>query len=277
MPPSTRACYWWGACAPLEFPDAVVGFTTQLPDAIGEALDHVPQLGGDEATLALVDGHAVDHRAEDLELPLAGGAVADAHRPRAFEASQVLEERFGEVRVAVDAIQDLHREVVVVGAVADPVDEVDGLLRETRAKEGGDPIRRVAEPAVPVIPIAIPARVFRDGGGRRGAQGAGRRVGQQFDHQGGAPDGVLEWPLIETLFQPRDPECARACGELGGVAAAWEFSAEGKVALAEAQRHPDLRPRLDRKSEDVARPSVDLLDCAAQGDGRGQDHLLRTA
>src|SRR5207253_8582757 len=91
---------------PLEFPDAVVGFTTQLPDAVGEALDHVPELGGDEATLALVDGHAVDHRPEDVELALAGGAVADAYRPGAFVAGEVLEEGFGEMRVTVDAIKD---------------------------------------------------------------------------------------------------------------------------------------------------------------------------
>src|SRR5712664_670372 len=82
----------------LEFPDAVVRFTTQLPDAVGEALDDVPELGRDEATLALVDGHAVDHRPEDIELPLAGGTVANAHRPCAFVAGEVLEERFGEVR-----------------------------------------------------------------------------------------------------------------------------------------------------------------------------------
>ena len=253
---------------PLEFPDTVVGFTTQLPDAVGQSFDHVPQLGGDEPTLALVDGHAVDHRAEDVELPLAGGAVTDAHRPGPFVAGQVLEKRFGKVRVAVDAIEDLHREVVVVGAVANPVDEVDGLLREAGAKERRDPIGRVPEPAVPVIPVAIPARVFRDGGGWRRAQGTGRRVGQQLDHQGGAPDGLLEWSLIEALLQPRGPEGARALGELGGVAAAREFPAEGEVTLAEAQRHPDLRPGLDREAEDVARPAVDFLDHAAQGDGR---------
>src|SRR5438874_1650363 len=253
---------------PLEFPDTVVGFTAQLPDAVGQSFDHVPQLGGDEPTLALVDGHAVDHRAEDVELPLAGGTIADAHRPSAVVAGQVLEERFGKVRVAVDAIEDLHRKVVVVGAVADPVDEVDGLLREAGAKEGRDPIGRVPEPAVAVVPVAIPAWVFRDGGGRRRAQGAGGRVGQQFDHQGGAPDGVPEWSLIETLLQPRGPEGARALGELGGVAAAREFSAEGEATLAEAQRHPDLRPGLDREAQDVARPAVDFLDHAAQWNGR---------
>ena len=189
----------------------------------------------------------------------------------------MLEKRFGKVRVAVDAIEDLHREVVVVGAVANPVDEVDGLLREAGAKERRDPIGRVPEPAVPVIPVAIPARVFRDGGGWRRAQGTGRRVGQQLDHQGGAPDGLLEWSLIEALLQPRGPEGARALGELGGVAAAREFSAECEVALTEAQRHPDLRPWLDREAEDVARPALDFLDHAVEGDGRRKDHLLRTA
>src|SRR5712692_3615695 len=251
----------------LEFPDAVVGFATQLPDTVGQALNDVPELGRDDAALALIDRHAVDHGPEDIELSLTRGAVADANRLRAFVARQVLEERLGEVRVAVDPVEDLHRKVVVVGAVADPVDEVDGFLREARAKEGRDAVGRVTEPAVPVIPVAIAAWIFRDGRGRRGAERTGRRVGEQLDHQGGTPDGVLKWSLIETLIEPPDPEGPRALSQLGRVAAAGELSSEGEVALTEAQRDPDLRPGLDREAEDVAWPAVDFLHGPVKGDG----------
>src|SRR6202047_2876577 len=261
----------------LELPDAVVGFATRVPDAVGEALDHVPELGRDEAAFALIDRHAVDHRPEDIELSLAGGAVADANRTGPFVACEVLEERFGEVRVAGHPIEDLHGKVVGVGAVADPVDEVDSFLLEACAKEGRDAIGSVTEPAVPVVPVAIATGIFRDGRGRCGAQGTGRRVGEQLDHQGGAPDGGLNWPLIETLLEPSDPERPRALGELGRVTAAGEPSSEGEVTLAEPQRDPDLRPGLDGEAEDVARPSVDFLHRAVKRDVRRKDHLLRAA
>src|SRR5207253_6586076 len=82
----------------LELPDAVVRFTAEVPDAVGEALDDMPQLGGDEAALALVDRHAVDDSAEDIELPLAGSPVADPDWAGAIESGQVLEVLLGQVR-----------------------------------------------------------------------------------------------------------------------------------------------------------------------------------
>src|SRR3979411_1209823 len=122
----------------LEFPDPVVGFPAQVPDAVGQPLDHMPELGGDEPALSLVYRHAVDDRAKDIELPLGGRAVADANRLRPIEPRQMLEVLLGQMRVAIDAIKDLHRKVMVVGTVADPVDEVDRFLFETGAKECGD-------------------------------------------------------------------------------------------------------------------------------------------
>ena len=261
----------------LELPDPVVRLPTQIPDAVGQRFDHVPEFGRDEAALALINGHAVDHRAEDVELPLAGGAVADANRPSAFEARQVLEVLLGQVRVAIHPVEDLHREVMVVGTIPDPVDEVHRLLLEAGAKERRDAIGRVAEPAVAVIPIAIAARILRDRRGWRGQQGTGRRVGEQLDHQRGSPNGILKWSLIEALLEPADPEGARPLGEFGGIAAAGKFPAEGEVALAEAECQPHLRAGLDGEAEHVARSSIDHLDVAVERHGGGEDHFLRPA
>src|ERR1700731_4995607 len=91
----------------LEFPDAIVGLATQLPDPVRQALDHVPELGRDEAALSLIHGHAVDYRPENIELLLAGRAVADANGSRAFVARQGLEVLLRQVRVAIHPIEDL--------------------------------------------------------------------------------------------------------------------------------------------------------------------------
>src|SRR5207245_898510 len=102
----------------LEFPDPIVRLAAQLPDAVSEALDDHPQFRRDEAALALVNRHAVDHGAEHVQLALAGGTVPDPHRTGAVETGQVFQEFLRQTRIAIDAIDDLHREVVVVGAVA---------------------------------------------------------------------------------------------------------------------------------------------------------------
>ena len=153
----------------LKFPDAVVRLTAQLPDTVGKALDDMPELGGDEAAFALVNRHAVDHGAEDIELPLAGSPIADANGSGAVEAGEMLEVLLREMRVAVDAVDDLHGEVLLIGAVADPVDEINRFLLEAGAEQRGDPIGGIAQPAVAVIPIPIAPRVF---GNRRRWRGA---------------------------------------------------------------------------------------------------------
>src|SRR5207247_4554455 len=94
-------------------PDAVVGLAAQLPDPIGEALDDVPELGRDKAALALVDGHTVDDGAEDIQLALARGPVADPNGAGAVEAGQVLEVLLGQMRVTIHPVHDLHGDAIV--------------------------------------------------------------------------------------------------------------------------------------------------------------------
>src|SRR5438270_11618237 len=64
----------------LKLPDPVVRLAAQLPNAVGESLDDGPKFGRDKPALALIDRHAVDHGAENIQLALAGGAVADPDR-----------------------------------------------------------------------------------------------------------------------------------------------------------------------------------------------------
>src|SRR5207253_8436335 len=261
----------------LEFPDAVVRLAAQLPDPIGEALDDVPELGRDKATLALINRHAVDDGAEHIELALAGGPIANPNRAGAVEAGQMLEVLLRQVRVTVHPVDDLHGEVMVVGTVADPVDEVCRLLRKSGAEEGGDAIRSVAQPAVAVVPVAIAARVFGDRRGGRRAERAGRRIGQQLDHERGAADGVLEWPGVKALVQPPFPELSGARRQLGRITAARKLPAQREVALAKAKGEPFLAVRFQGEPVDEARPPIDLLDRALHRYRRGQNHPLRSA
>ena len=261
----------------LEFPDAVVRLAAQLPDPIGEALDNLPELGRDKAALTLVDRHAVDDGPEYVRLTLARGTIADPYRARPIEAGQVLEVLLGQVRVAIDPVDDLHGEVVVVGAVPNPVDEVGRLLRKPGAEQGGNAIGSIAQPAIAVVPVAIAARVFGDRRCRRRAERAGGSVGEQLDHERGAAHGVLEGPGVETLIQPALPELARAIRQLRGIAAAWKLPPQREVPLAEAEREPFLATRLEREPVDKAWPPIHLLDRALHRHRRRENHLLRSA
>src|SRR5438270_2268180 len=259
----------------LKLPDSVVGLAAQLPNAIGEALDDGPEFGRDKAALALIDRHAVDHGAEDVQLALASGAVADPDRTGPVEARQMLEELFGQVRIAIDAVDDLHREIVVVGAVADPVDEVGGFLRETGAEEGRDAVGRVPQPAEAVVPVAIAPRIFGDRGGGRGAERAGRRVRKELDNQRRAANRLLERACVQALVQPTQPELPGAGGQLRRVAAARELPAKREVALAEAKREPLLATRLEDEAIDETRTTIHLFDAALHWRRGGEDDFLR--
>src|SRR5256886_8681469 len=240
----------------LEFPDAVVRLPAQLPDAVGEMLDHLPELGRDESALALINRHAVDYRAEDIQLALAGRPVADADRTGAVEAGEMLEVLLRQVRIAVDPVEDLHCEVMVVGAVPDPVDKVGGFLGEPGAEERGNAVGGVAQPAEAVVPVAIAARILGNRGGGGGAERSGGSIGQQLDDERGAANGVPERARIEALVEPSLPELAGPRRQLGRVAADRELPAEGAIAIADTERDPFLPYRMQVEPEAEAGPAL---------------------
>ena len=78
-------------------PDALVGLPPDLRGALHLVGEHRPQALGDVVALLGVQVDRVEHRAEDVVLALVVGAVADAHRARAFVALEVLERRLLQV------------------------------------------------------------------------------------------------------------------------------------------------------------------------------------
>src|SRR5207249_10357311 len=214
---------------------------------------------------------------DDIRRAWARGPVGDPDRAGAVKAGQVLEVLLGQMRITIHPVHDLHGEVMVVGAVPNPVDEVGRFLRKPGAEEGRDAVGGIAQPAIAIVPVAIAARVFGGRRGRRRAERAGGRVGQQFDDERGATDGVLEGPGIETLVEPPLPELAGAGRQLRRIAAARKLAAKREVALAKPKREPLLATGLQRKSVDEPWPPIHFFDRALHRHRRGEDHLLRSS
>ena len=94
-------------------PDPLVGLLPDPGGAVDLVGEHRPQALGDVVAPLGVQVDGVEHRAVDVILALLVGAVADPHRARALVALKVVERRLLEVLLALDAVHDLQRAVVV--------------------------------------------------------------------------------------------------------------------------------------------------------------------
>ena len=125
----------------------------------------------------------VQQRAPDVVLLLLVGGVADPHRPRAARSPRggraiVLVE----LALAVEAVHDLQL-LLAGGDVGDEVEEVVGLPLEAQRQQRPQHERRVADPAVAVVPVALALRRLGQRGGRGGQQRAAGRVGEALERQ----------------------------------------------------------------------------------------------
>ena len=170
-------------------PQPVVGFVPAAFDGGDHRLDDPPLLVAHRAAHL---GHARDQvgdRPEHIELQLAVGGVADAHRPRPGVPGQRVDDRLGAQVVPVHRVQRVQPLRVPAGALDAPVHPAEVRLRLGQRAEidqdaGGH--RRVAQPAVPVVPVAHAADLLRQRAGRRREDRAGRLVAQAAQRQGAA-------------------------------------------------------------------------------------------
>ena len=141
-------------------------------------------------------------------------AVADAHRPGALVAVQVVEHLLVEVTPAVDAIDDLQVTAVTFDQVAEEREVVAGLPLEAERVQAPQRERRVAHPGVPIVPVALAARrLGQRGGGGRGDRAGGRErqalEGQGAPGQVAAPAVVGETavgqPVLPVVRGPDQP------------------------------------------------------------------------
>ena len=163
------------------------------------------------------------------------GAVADAHGPRAAIALEVGQLVLGEVAPAVDRVDDLQLGVVRVGlpaALLEPVREVLGLLVEAEPLEGEGREGGVAQPRVPVVPVARAAEPLRQAARGRGHHRAGRLVGAELEGDHRPLHHLAPAPVVVRV---RQPACARSRASRPGSAAPCPRATGGRTRRAGAR------------------------------------------
>ena len=155
-----------------DLPDALVGIVAVCDGVIdepGQALPHVPD---DLLGLALVQVGVdrVEEHAPNVVLMLVPGAVSDPHRTRPPVTGEVVEGALGQVPLTADAVHDLELERFVQVTSAHRLEyEAEVLERlpvEAQPVQRAQHERGVPDPGVAVVPVAGPARGFRQRGGR---------------------------------------------------------------------------------------------------------------
>ena len=191
-------------------PDALVRLPPHLRRALRLSLDDRPEPPRQTLRLAGVQQDRVEHRAEDVVLPLVEGAVADPHRARALVAGELVTGRLGQIATAVDPVHDLQRAVLGGLEVGDELDELVGLPVEVEAVERLQRERCVAHPGVAVVPVALAAGRLRQRCGQRRDRGAGGHVGEALDRERRALDRVAEAVIRDARpAEPVAPEARR--------------------------------------------------------------------
>ena len=129
------------------------------------------------------------------------------HGPRALVAGQPFEDVLLQVPLTGDSVHDLELRWVAGRGTQQPVAPGCGLVAVARRHERGQGERRIAQPAVAVVPVSLPTERFRQGGGGRGKDAAGRLVGErlQGDERSDhclAPTMRLEIGKVRPLLPP---------------------------------------------------------------------------
>ena len=166
---------------------------------------------GDGPVPAIVEVDRVHELAVDVELKLLGRGVPDPYRLRPPVAGQVTQFPLGKLGAPVDAVHHLHRARgarLARGGVPEELHEGVGLAGESQPQQRVDAEGRVADPHVPVVPVARPADLLGQAGRRRGDDGAGRGVGQQLQRQRRAVYHLPPPAPVARGRQPAPPEPA---------------------------------------------------------------------
>ena len=124
----------------------------------------------------------VEDGAPHVVLALVVGAVADTDRSCLVVSLEVVEDALVELALAADPVH--HLEIArPVGDVRDEVHEVVRLPVEAERVQAPQRERRVADPAVAVVPVAFAVGGFGERGRRRGGDRSSRRIGEALEGQ----------------------------------------------------------------------------------------------
>ena len=139
-----------------DLPDPAIGLPPVAQRGLDLAAEDGPQPIVEPVARLRVQVDRVEHGAPHVVLDLVVRAVADPNRPRPLVARQVVERPLLEHVLAAHPVHHLEL-VLAAGHVGDEVEEVVGLPVEAQRVEAPQGERRVAQPAVAVVPVALAA------------------------------------------------------------------------------------------------------------------------
>ena len=152
------------------------------------------------------------HLAVDVELELAGGGVADAHGCRALVTREPVDLPLVEAALAGGPVHDLHLRGIAGDGPQQPVPPGHGLVVEAAAHQRLEGQRGVAQPAEPVVPVAVAAEGLGQRRGRGRHDPAGRLVGQRLQGDERPDHRLAVLALVGALGGPVGSTTARCPG-----------------------------------------------------------------
>src|SRR5215472_17377780 len=233
-----------------DLPDAPVRLAPMLERVLYLMARHGPYALVEPVPGLRVQVEGVEYHAPHVVLLLFVGGVADADRPRALIAVQMLQDVLVEVAPAVDAVDDLQVAAVTLDQVGNEREIVVRLPLESQGEQAPERERRVPDPAVAVVPVPLAARRLRQRGGRGGGDRPGRREREALERQGAAgevgPPAVVGeaapgQPVLPVVSGPGQPPVGLLV-VLGWRSAAPRQGAEAGVTLPEQGAGPRARP-----------------------------------
>gem|GEM_PF-5584553 len=194
-----------GAPFAPDFPDAVVQFAPALLQRLEQHVLQAPGFGQRRQIRDAGGVERINEFAVDVELALPRRAIAPAHRLAAFVAGQPRNLQLGQPAIARDAVHDLQLIGVSRHRAQQPLAPRLGLFAIAGVEQGVQRQRRVAQPAMAVVPIAAAAQRFRQRRGGRRDDPARRLKSQQFQRDQRTHHGIatpVARPVPMTAFGP---------------------------------------------------------------------------
>ena len=149
---------------------------------------------------------SVHHLAENIELELVDGGVADAHGFRVLIPTEPRRLALGQPSFARGPVHDLKIRRASSGGAEQPIAKRPRLFVIPRVHQREERQRGVAQPTIAIVPIARAPQLLGQRGGWRGDDAPRRRIGQSLQRDQRARDN------LDVLFgatagaRPRPPE-----------------------------------------------------------------------
>ena len=185
------------------FPDPRIGLGPDILQTAGQIADQSRIVTADAMLAGEVE--RIDDLAENIELQLAAGAVAEPYRPCVAETGEPIGLPLHGMATAVDAVERLDRDRFARQRAPQPFDPLSCFVVMPGAQEREQREGRISQPAKAIIPVPYPARAFRQGSGGGGDDAAGLVAHQPLEDDQRTPDQIIGIPRIIRFCGPIRP------------------------------------------------------------------------